>query len=293
MICVFGASGNTGGAAAAHLLSTGKKVRAVARHRDKLEALTKAGAELCVGSMEDKGLVREALAGVEAAYLLVPPNMGTSDFRAYQDRVADALATGVEAAGVRHVALLSSVGAHHPAGTGPIVGLHHFENRLRKIPGLNALLIRAGMFMENVFMSMATIKTQGVYGSPIPPDAPVPFIAAADIGNYAGDRLDRLDFNGPTVVHLVGPRAITCNEIVAVLGQAVGKALRYTQVPLDQLEKGMLQAGLSPSVTGMYMEMSRGAEQGLLMPESDGIVVQAPTNIETWAKRVFAPAYGA
>jgi len=291
MICVFGASGNTGGAAAAYLLKNGKKIRAVARHREKLDALAKAGAECFVGDLEDKGLVREALAGAEAAYLLVPPNMATDDFRAYQDRVAEILASGVETAGVRYVALLSSVGAQHDQGTGPIVGLHRFEERLKKIRGLNALFVRAGMFMENIFMSMATIKTQGLYGSPLPADAPIPFIAASDIGNYAGDRLDRLDFTGTTVVHLVGPKAVTCNDVVAALGQAVGKSIRYAQVPLDQLEKGMVQAGLNPAVVSVFMEMYRGAGQGLLAPESEGVVVQAPTAIDTWAKRVFAPAY--
>lgn len=293
MICVFGASGNTGGAAAAHLLKTGKKVRVVARHRDKLGALAKAGAELCIGDIADKGVVRDALAGAEGAYLLVPPNLAAGDFRAYQDRVAETLTNGVEAAGIRYVALLSSVGAQHAQGTGPIVGLHRFEERLRRIAGLNALFIRAGMFMENVFMGMPAIKTQGLYAGPLPADAPIPFVAAGDIGNYAGDRLDRLDFTGPTVVHLVGPKAITCNDIVATLGQAVGKALRYTQVPLDQLEKGMVQSGLNPAVVAVFMEMYRGAEQGLIAPERDGVVVQAPTSIDTWAKRVFAQAYGA
>ena len=291
MICVFGASGNTGGAAAAYLLKNGKKVRAVARHREKLDVLAKAGAECFVGDLEDKGLVREALAGAEAAYLLVPPNMATDDFRAYQDRVAEILASGVETAGVRYVALLSSVGAQHDQGTGPIVGLHRFEERLKKIRGLNALFVRAGMFMENIFMSMATIKTQGLYGSPLPADAPIPFIAASDIGKYAGDRLDRLDFTGTTVVHLVGPKAVTCNDVVAALGQSVGKSIRYAQVPLDQLEKGMVQAGLNPAVVSVFMEMYRGAGKGLLAPESGGVVVQAPTAIDTWAKRVFAPAY--
>jgi uncharacterized protein YbjT (DUF2867 family) len=291
MICVFGASGNTGGATAAYLLKNGKKIRVVARHREKLETLAKAGAECFIGDLEDKGLVREALAGAEAAYLLVPPNMATDDFRAYQDRVTETLASGVEAAGVRYVALLSSVGAQHAQGTGPIVGLHRFEERLKKNHDLNALFIRAGMFMDNVFMSMATIKTQGLYGSPLPSDAPIPFIAASDIGNYAGDRLDRLDFTGTAVVHLVGPKAVTCNDVVAALGQAVGKSIRYAQVPLDQLEKGMVQGGLNPAVVSVFMEMYRGAGQGLLTPESGGVVVQAPTAIDTWAKRAFAPAY--
>jgi uncharacterized protein YbjT (DUF2867 family) len=157
MICIFGASGNTGGAAAAFLLKRGKKIRVVGRQREKLARLAKAGAESCVGNIENAGFVREALSGAEAAYLLVPPNLATDDFPAYQNRVIDALAGGVEAAGVRHVVLLSSLGAHHSNGTGPIVGLHHFEERLKKIAGLNALFLRAGFFMENVLMGLGSV----------------------------------------------------------------------------------------------------------------------------------------
>ena len=53
----------------------------------------------------------------------------------------------------------------------------------------------------------------------------------------------------------------------------------------------MAQAGLNPAVVSVFMEMYRGAGEGLLVPESGGVVVQAPTAIDTWAKRVFAPAY--
>ena len=157
MICIFGASGNTGGAAAAHLLGSGKKVRVVGRKREKLAALAKAGAESCVGDIENAGFVREALSGAEGAYVLIPPNMATDDFRAYQARLVETLAGGIEAAKVGHVVLLSSLGAHHAEGTGPIVALHHFEERLKKIAGLSALFLRAGFFMENVLMGLGSV----------------------------------------------------------------------------------------------------------------------------------------
>jgi uncharacterized protein YbjT (DUF2867 family) len=291
MITVFGASGNTGGAAAAHLLKSGKKVRVVGRRREKLAALVKAGAESCVGDIEDARFVREALSGAEAAYLLVPPNMATDDFRAYQKRVVDALGSGIEAAGVRHVVLLSSIGAHHSEGTGPIVALHEFEERLKKMGGCHALFLRAGFFMENVFMGLGSIKAQGIYGGPMPAEAAVQMIAAADIGTYAGGRLERLDFSGKSVVHLLGPKAVSQTDLVSILGQAIGKPIRYVQVSFEDVEKGMLQAGLPPATVSLFLEMNRGAGKGLVAPEEGGPVELAPTTFETFAKNVFAPAY--
>jgi uncharacterized protein YbjT (DUF2867 family) len=292
MICVFGASGHTGGAAAAHLLKNGKKVRVVGRRRDKLAALAQAGAETCVGDVENAGFVREALSGAEAAYVLIPPNMATDDFRAYQARVVDVLSSGIEAAGTRHVALLSSLGAHHSEGTGPIVAVHNFEKRLKKIPGLSALFVRAGFFMENVFMGMGSIKAQGIYTGAMPAEAAVPVIASADIGTYAGTRLERLDFSGTSAVHLIGPKAITQTELVTTLGRAIGKPIRYVQVSLADVEQGMKQAGMKPSLVSVFLEMYQGAGRGLVAPEEGGLVLPMQTTFETFAKQVFAPAYG-
>jgi len=291
MITVFGASGNTGGVAAAHLLKSGHKVRVVGRQREKLAALTQAGAEGCVGNIEDAHFVREALAGAEAAYVLIPPNMAVDDFRAYQMRVVDAMASGIEAAKLRHVVLLSSIGAHHAEGTGPIVALHQFESRLKKIAGLSALFLRAGFFMENILMGLGTIKAQGIYGAAMPGEIPMPIIASSDIGAYAALRLERLDFSGKSAIHLVGPRGVTNAEAVAIIGQAIGKPIRYVQISLDDLEQGLKQAGLKPSLAALFVEMNRGAGQGLLAPEAGGTVVATATTFETFVKEVLLPAY--
>jgi uncharacterized protein YbjT (DUF2867 family) len=291
MITVFGASGNTGGAVASFLLQQGKKVRVVGRQRARLASLAKAGAEAVVGDIENGIFVQEALNGAEAAYVLIPPNLKASDFRAYQRRVVNTVGDAIEAAGVGHVVLLSSIGAHHSAGTGPIVGVHEFEQRLSAIPGLNALFLRAGFFMQNVLMGLGSIKATGTYGSPMPAEAAVPMIAASDIGTYAGIRLARLDFSGKSVVHLLGPRELSQTEVVETLSKAIGKPVRYAQVSLDEVEKGMRQGGLSPSVVSVFMEMNRAAGQGLVAPEEGVPVEHASTTFETFAQKVFAPAY--
>jgi uncharacterized protein YbjT (DUF2867 family) len=291
MITVFGASGNTGGAAAARLLKVGKKVRVVGRHKEKLASFTQAGAEAAVGDIENAGFVRQALSGAEAAYVLIPPNMATDDFRAYQQRLVDCYVAGIEATGVRHVVLLSSIGAHHREGTGPIVALHELEERLKKIPPLNALFLRAGFFMDNVLMGLGSVKAQGVYTSTMPADASMPMIHSADIGNYVASRLERLDFSGKSVVHLIGPKAVSQTELASILSQAIDKPVRYQQVSFDDVEKGLKQAGMKPSVVSIFMEMYRGAGKGLVAPEEGGVVAQAQTTFETFAKQVFAPAY--
>jgi uncharacterized protein YbjT (DUF2867 family) len=291
MITVFGASGNTGGAAAAFLLEQGKKVRVVGRQREGLAALVKRGAEAAVGDMENGIFVQEALDGAEGAYVLIPPNLKTSDYRAYQRRVVQALGDAIESAGVGHVVLLSSLGAQHSSGTGPIVGIHEFEQRLGAIAKLNALFLRAGFFMQNVLMGLASIKATGTYGGPMPPDTEVPMVAASDIGTYAGVRLARLDFSDKSAVNVIGPQPVSQTEVVETLSKVIGKPVRYAQVSLDDVERNLRQGGLSPSVVSVLMEMNRGAGEGLVAPEAGVPVEHAAMTFETFAHKVIAPAY--
>ncbi|HVH88004.1 MAG TPA: SDR family NAD(P)-dependent oxidoreductase [Terriglobales bacterium] len=201
MYVVTGATGNTGSVVAKRLLAAGKKVRAIGRSKERLETLSSSGAQPAVADVTDREAVTEAFAGAEAVYVMVPPNMGSNQFRKYQDQVTEAAAAGIERNQVKYVVALSSFGADKAAGTGPIVGLHYMEERLTRITGLNCLFLRAGYFMENTLGQAAAIKQFGVTAGPLKPELKLPMIATRDIGNFAADALLQLDF-------LVSPSAL-------------------------------------------------------------------------------------
>jgi uncharacterized protein YbjT (DUF2867 family) len=293
MIVVFGASGNTGGAASRSLLARGESVRAVGRSRERLSALAELGAEVVEADLQNASDVRRALGGADAAYLIIPPNMGAPDFRAYQGTVARSLVEGLEGSDCQSVVLLSSMGAEHEAGTGPIVGLHRLEKSLASIKDTGVLSLRAGYFMENFFMNLQMIEAQGILAAPAPAEAPLTLIAAPDIGAYAADRLAARDFSGFEVVNLFGPRLVTFAEVTAMLGKAVGKPdLRFVQTSYEDAAQGMLRAGVSQQLVGMYIEMYQGAAKGLLAPEPGTPVVNTTTTFEQFAERFAAAARG-
>jgi len=289
MIVIFGATGQTGGAAARALLSEGKKVRAVGRTARRLSALAQLGADTMLADLTDAASVERALSGAVAAYLLIPPNFAVDDFRAYQTRVSDALLGGVRASGISRIVFLSSLGANHPTGTGPIVGLHEFEHRARSVRGLSVLSIRAGYFMENFLMNVGMVKGAGVFSAPAPRHAPLALIAAADIGRYAARRLAALDFDGFEVVNLTGPGQVTFAEVVQTLGRAVGKPdLPFVEVSYEDAAKAMVENGLKPDLASLYVELYQGAAQGLLAPEPGTAVVHMNTPFAA-----FASTFGA
>src|SRR5438128_3427044 len=194
MYVVLGASGNTGSIVANALLDLGKEVLSVGRDSKKLAPFVNRGAEAFTADVADGEALSRAFAGAEAVYSLTPPNLASTNYRAYQDQVTDAVAKAIETAGVKYAVTLSSVGADKAEKTGPVAGLHAMESRFAQIPGLNALHLRAGYFMENTLPQIGIIQQFGMMAGPVRADLPLPMIATRDIGAAAVDALLRLDF---------------------------------------------------------------------------------------------------
>jgi uncharacterized protein YbjT (DUF2867 family) len=219
--------------------------------------------------------------------------MQIENFRAYQDRVSDAYAASVKASGVKHVVTLSSLGAQHPQGTGPIVGLHNLEEKLNAIPGLNVLHLRPAAFMENLLSAIQPLRMMDTLPGAAPSDKPGPYIAARDIGVYAAGRLAARDFSGSSVQELLGQRDYTMREAATIIGKAIGKPnLGYMQVPLPMLEGALVQMGYLKPFAALMIEMFKGQNAGLCDPQEPRSPENTtPTTIESFAAEVFAPAY--
>jgi len=293
MITVMGASGNTGRLVAEGLLARGEKVRVVGRDAGRLAPLVARGAEAAVGDATDAGFLARAFAGAETAYTLIPPDLRAPDFRAHQDRVGEATAQALRQAGVKRVVFLSSVGADLPSGTGPIVGLHLQEERLRKL-GVATLLLRPGYFFENLHASLPIIRHQGVNGGAIAPDVKMAMIATRDIGAAAVAAIVARDFTGVEVRNLLGPRDLSMAEATRILGAAIGKPdLAYVQFPYEAFAGALVQAGLTPDMAGLYAEMSRAFNDGIVKVVGGRTPASTtPTTFESFAKELAA-AYGA
>ena len=293
MIVIVGATGHTGRPAAEALLASGEKVRVIGRDPKRLEAFTQKGAEAFVGDVEDAASMTKAFEGATAVYLVLPEDISQEDLRAHQERVSDSFAAAISKAHVQFVVNLSSIGAQHAENTGPIVGLHNQERKLDQIAGLNVLHLRAAYFMENLFMSIAPLRSIGMLPGGLRADAPMPWIATQDIGTYAASRLSARDFLGSSIQELHGQRDISMKEAASVVGNSIGKPnLQYVQMPSETLEPALLQMGLPKKTAELIIEMWDGANAGLIVPqEKRSALNTTPTTLEWFVERVFAPAY--
>ncbi len=293
MIVVTGATGRTGRMATETLLARGEKVRAVGRDAKKLAPLAERGAEAFVGDVGDVAAMTRAFDGASAVYLVLPEDISQQDLRAHQERVSDSYAAAISNAHVPFVVNLSSIGAQHPKNTGPIVGLHSLEQKLDRIAELSVLHLRAAYFMENLFMSIAPLRSTGTLPGGLRGDVAIPWIATKDIGRYAATRLAARDFSGSSIQELHGQRDISMKEGASIVGDAISKPnLPYVQVPSAVLGASLVQMGLPKKTAELLVEMWDGANTGLISPqETRSAKNTTPTTLESFVAEVFAPAY--
>jgi uncharacterized protein YbjT (DUF2867 family) len=290
MYVITGVTGHVGSAAAEALLSRGKQVRAVVRDAKKGEPWKARGAEVAVvADLNDRGAVAGALAGAEGAFLLLPPNLGAEDPIATSHALADTLAHAAADARVPHVVFLSSVGAQHETGTGPIRMVHQGEVSLREV-GLQLTAIRAAYFMENHAGALAGIAG-GVFPTFGPPDVAFPQVATRDIGAQVAQSLVE-GGNGFRVVEMKGPRDYSAADVAAALSAIVGKPLAVVQHPTSAVEPTFIGFGCSPKMAALYREMFEGIASGRVAYDGAGKEVRGGTPIEDVLRKLVGPQAG-
>jgi uncharacterized protein YbjT (DUF2867 family) len=293
MIAIVGATGNTGSAAASALLDAKEEVRVIGRSAEKLRSLVALGAEPFTGNVTDSEAMTRAFAGVRAAYVMIPLDVATPKCREYQEAVSESLATALERAGVTHVVALSSIGAQLAEGAGPVTGLHHFEQRLQRIPGMSLLILRPAHFFENLLAWLGMLRSLGIFAGLLNGDLRLPMIATADIGVRAAESLRACDFSGVRIQELHGPCDISMNDTAKIVGALIGKpTLRYHKVPLMIAKPAMRSSGLSADFVEQVVELSVATNDHRLAPlEPRNARNTTPTIFEEFAAKVIAPAY--
>jgi uncharacterized protein YbjT (DUF2867 family) len=289
MYVILGASGHTGSIIANSLLLKGEKVRVMGRDVGRLERFVRKGAEAVTANVSDATALTKAFSGADAAYLMLPPISSRED----QERQSDAIAKAVKESGLGYAVHLSSYGAHVPEGTGPVAGLHSSEQKLNAISGLNVLHLRAALFMENNLAAIGMIHGMGMVGNALLPDLKVPMIATRDVGDYAAQRLQDLDFSGKQTRELLGERDLSMTEATAVIGHGIGKPdLRYEQFPYERMQQVLTQMGIPPKTATMYIELYMAINARVLAAQEPRSPENCtPTSFERFVQDVFAPAY--
>jgi uncharacterized protein YbjT (DUF2867 family) len=288
---ITGASGNIGKVLAAQLLDANQSVRAIARNPEKLSDLALKGASVHAGDVSDAAFMTEAMAGADAAFLMIPPNLAAPNMLEHGSAITKAYVFAVKESGIKNIVLLSSIGAHDPETKSVIQSLMQLENAFAAIEGVNVLALRPSYFMENLYWQMGTIQQMGIMGAAVRGDLVMPMIATRDIAAYAAKRMLALDFTGKSYQDLLGSRDVTYQEATWLIGSAIGKSdLAYVTFPYDQAEQAMahmMSADAARRMIQLASDMNEGEALKNYRRDEESTT---PTSIEEFAQW-FGVAY--
>lgn len=287
MYAITGITGHTGSVVADTLLAQGKEVRVVVRDAAKGAPWKARGAEVAIADLEDTAALTRAFTGAQGAYVLLPPRVTSTDPLGYNAKFTASIAAAVRASNLPHVVLLSSAGAQHPDGTGPIQALHRAERELAAT-GAGVTAVRAAYFQENWGASLGTLASGTVY-SFVPTDLRFPQVATVDIGRTAAAALVEGAPRGEKrVIELAGPSEVSGDDVAAALTRIVGSPVKVQAAPLDAVVPTFTSLGLSKEVAELFREMYAGIVSGRVDWErGNARAVRGSVTIEDTLKKLL------
>jgi len=241
-VLVTGGTGKVGTEVVSALLRRGASVRVLTR---KKEAELAAGVEAAIGDLMNPDSVRAALDGIDKLFLLIANAA---------DELTQALLTYALArqARVEHLTYLSVYQAERFPEVPHFIGKHAVETALRAFE-VPFTILRPGYFFQNDAALKDPLTGPGLYPTPIGTAG----IAAVDIRDIADAAAVSLTTDGHAgkTYNLVGPAPLSGPGAAAVWADALGKPVRYADLPLDAFEgqlRQMLPAWLAMELRLMF-----------------------------------------
>ena len=236
-ILVTGATGNVSSGLIPELIAKGASVRALVRDASKAQGLRDSGVEVVIGDLDKPETLDGAFSGVDKVFLLTPPNPN----QVTQARNGIAAA---KRAGSPQIVRQSARAVKEMPSALPRVSEQHAEiDAELKASGLPYTILRPHNFMQNTMMAAQTVASDGAVYMPLK-EGKFGMIDVRDVVDVAAKVLTEDGHQGKTY-DLTGPESISAQDIAAGLSKALGKDVKYVDVPLEAAREAMVGMGMS------------------------------------------------
>ncbi|HEX2283630.1 MAG TPA: nucleoside-diphosphate sugar epimerase, partial [Mycobacterium sp.] len=137
-------------------------------------------------------------------------------------------------------------------------------------------------FASNFMMWAGQIQAGDVVSGPYAAASTAP-IVDADISAVAAHALLTDDLVGQKIP-LTGPQALTNVELVDVIGQVLGRPLRYQEVPAELVRQRFVGLGFSPEFADAYVAFLSATRDkpALVTHEVDKILGRPAQSFAQW-----------
>jgi uncharacterized protein YbjT (DUF2867 family) len=263
-ILVTGAAGDIGAIGrnlTAMLLAKGHKVRALVRRQDeRSEALRRLGAEVVQGDLTDLASMHRAIEGAARIYF------GMSVSPAYLEATVNTAAVarhhGVEAFVNMSQMTVTQMSITETTDS-PQHKLHWLAEQALAWSGLPVVTVRPTVFLESFFLRLAAdgVREGDELALPLGSGRTSP-ISAADVARAVSVILDDPAPHIGHVYNLTGFESADLGHYARVFSDALGRTIRYRDVPLPAWIDGLRAAGVPTHLVNHLAAMADLHVQG-------------------------------
>jgi uncharacterized protein YbjT (DUF2867 family) len=263
-ILVTGAAGAVGGIGrnlTEFLLAKGHKVRALVRREDKrAEALRRLGAEVVEGDLTDLASMHRAIEGCGRIYF------GMSVSAAYLEATINTAAVarhhGVEAFVNMSQMTVTQMSITETTDS-PQHKLHWLSEQALAWSELPVVTVRPTVFLEGFFLLFAAagVRDADELALPMSGGKTSP-ISAIDVARAVSAILDDPVPHIGHVYNLTGPESADLDHYARAFSEALGRTIRYRDVPLPAWSQKLLDAGVPAHIVNHVSAMAALNAQG-------------------------------
>src|SRR5256712_6231325 len=288
-ILVTGAAGRVGAVGRTVtelLLKQGKAVRAMVRNKDeRAQALRDMGAEVVVGDLLDLDSMHRVIAGCETMYF------GMSVSETYLAATVNAAAVAKHH-GVKAFINMSQMTVTQMSITettaSPQHKLHWLAEQALSWSGLPVVTVRPTVFLEGFFLLLAApgVRASDELALPLGGGKTSP-ISAVDVARAVAVILDDPAPPIGQIYDLTGPESADLDHYARVFSEALGRPIRYRDVPLPAWSESLRQARFSQHLVRHLSAMAELTRQGRYDRMTDTmckLTGEAPTNMRDFVK---------
>jgi uncharacterized protein YbjT (DUF2867 family) len=289
-ILVTGAAGDVGGIGrdvTAMLLQRGRKVRALVRREDvRSEFLRSIGAEVVQGDLTDLSSMHRAMAGLTRVYF------GMSVSPAYLEATVNVAAVarhhGVEALVNMSQMTVTQMSITETTDS-PQHKLHWLAEQALSWSGLPVVTVRPTVFFEGFFLRLAAagVRDRDELALPLGGARTSP-ISAVDVARVVTVILEDPASHIGRVYNLTGPESTDLEHYAQGFSVALGRKIRYQDVPISAWVVSLEQAGVPAHVISHLRVMSDLHKQGRYDRMTDEVFQltgERPTDVRAFVKR--------
>jgi uncharacterized protein YbjT (DUF2867 family) len=267
-VLVAGATGNIGGELVRALAAAGAPVRGLVRGESPADLPP--GVDAVVGDLDRPDSLRAPLEGAEAAFLLP----GFSDMPGVMRRIRDA--------GLRRVVLLSGSSAEEGDRDDAITRYMRESEHAVRAGGVAWTILRPSGFMSNTLQWVEPVRAGDVVRAPFA-GVPIAVIDPSDIAAVAAVALLGSD-QEERALRLTGPEALRPADRARILGEVLGREIRFEAQPDDEAHAEMSAAMPAQYVEAFFSFYVEGKlDESVVLPTVEEVLGRPPRTFAQWA----------